>query len=379
MRVLVRVVLVSAAVLVSRLAAAADLRPRLVITFGSEVGHPGESVNVDVASLDASGAPADAQVAIDADLGKLTPPQRISPGVYRASIAIPTKLPQSRTLLVLAHAGALSAAASLRLGPNPAATMKVDGPNTCSQDAEACRLDVTAADSYGNPAVEVPDATAELGRISPAGTAEPGRWVIIYHPPRLDRERTERVTVALGTLKAVHEMKLPGSSTRLGFAPLLGAVRQDSHNGFSAAGQVVGLRAVGSGWLVGAGAEGAWWSGSQSSTASGLQVSTDRSQIAVGLFVQAERPFTGGVVTAFSVGGGAARIDSTEHVEGQPGVSDSGWAPTARGTAMLGYRFGFGTPFLEGRVAWVGDAHLVTDPGAQWPLFLQLGYRLDVL
>jgi hypothetical protein len=30
-------------------------------------------------------------------------------------------------------------------------------------------------------------------------------------------------------------------------------------------------------------------------------------------------------------------------------------------------------------VAWVGDAHLVTDPGAQWPLFLQLGYRLDVL
>jgi hypothetical protein len=378
MRVLVRVVVVSAVVLASRLAVAAELRPRLVISFGSEVGRPGESVTIDVASLDGSGAPVDAQVAIDVDLGKIAPPQRVSPGVYRASVTIPTRLPQSRTLLVLAHAGALSADASLRLVPAPVVNMRLDGPAICRQDAEACRLDVISSDSYGNPAAEVPDATAELGRISPAGMAEPGHWVLIYHPPRLDRERTERVTVELGTQKAVHEMKLPGSSTKIGFAPLLGGVRQESHYGFSAGGQVLGLRAVGSGWLVGAGAEGSWWTVSRSSSVSGLRVSTDRSQLGVGLFVQAERSLGGGAVTALSVGGGAVRVSSNAHVEGQPGVSDTGWAPMARATAMIGYRFGFGTPFLEGRAGWVGDAHLVTDPGTQYPLFLQLGYRLDV-
>jgi len=379
MRVLVRVVVVAAAVLVSSVAAAAEpLRPHLVIRFGSEVGHPGENVTVEVASLDGAGAPVDAPVVVDVDAGKATAPQRVGSGLYRSTVAVPTQLPVSRSLLVLARAGALSAEASLRLAPGPAATLRLDGPPGCSEDAEACRIDVAAADAYGNPAAEVPDASAELGRVSPAGAAEPGHWVVIYHAPRVDRERTEHVTVELGKAKAVHALKLSPASTRVGLTPLLGAVRENAHLGFAAGGQVLVEGGVGSGWRMGAGVEGSWWSVSFSDDVSGLHVSTDRSSLSAAFFVQAERPLAGHGVFTVSVGGGAVRVDSTAHVEGQPGVSDAGWAPTARGTAALGYRFGRAMPFLEFRGAWVGDAHLVTDPGARWPLFLQLGFRLDV-
>jgi len=379
MRVLVRAAALSVIILMSRQAAAAEpLRPRLVIRFGSEVGRPGEAVTVEVASLDGAGAPLDAAVTVDVEAGKATPPQRTGPGLYRSTLTVPTRLPASRTLLVLARAGALSADASLRLAPGPATTLRLEGPGSCSEDAEACRIDVIAADAYGNPAAEVPEANAELGRISAAGAAEPGRWVIIYHSPRVDREQTDRVTVEMGKLKAIHAMRLAPASTRLGIAPLLGAVSEKGHLGFTAGGQVLAEGAVGTGWLMGAGLEGSWWSVSHSAQAAGLDVKTDRSELAAAFFVQAERPLAGRTIATFSLGGGAVRVNGTAHVQGQPGVSDSGWAPMARGTAALGYRLGRAMPFLEFRGAWVGDAHLVTDPGAKWPLFLQLGFRLDV-
>lgn len=379
MRVLVRAAAVFLVILLSRVAAGAEpLRPHLVIRFGADIGHPGETVTVEVASLDGVGAPVDAPVSVDVEAGRATPPQRSGPGVYRSSITVPTQLPVSRTLLVLARAGALSADASLRLAPGPAATLRLDGPAGCSEDAETCRIDVIAADAHGNAAAEVPDVSAELGRISAAGAADPGHWVVIYHPPRVDRERSDRVTVELGKLKAVHSMRLAPASTRLAIAPLLGAVREQAHLGFAAGGQVLAEGGIGAGWLMGAGIEGSWWSVSQASDVGGLHVSTDRSELAASFFVQAERPLGGRTIATFSLGGGAVRVNSTAHVQGQPGVSDSGWAPLARGTAALGYRFGRGMPFLEFRGTWVGDAHLVTEPGAKWPLFLQLGYRLDV-
>jgi hypothetical protein len=44
----------------------------------------------------------------------------------------------------------------------------------------------------------------------------------------------------------------------------------------------------------------------------------------------------------------------------------------------LGYRFAAGMPFVDIGGAFVGDAHLATDPGAKWPYFLEAGYRFDV-
>ncbi len=379
MRFLVGAVAVTALVLAGRPAAAADaLRPHLVIRFGSEVGRPGETVSIEVASLDAAGAPVDAPVTVDVETGKAAPTQRTGTGMYRSSVTVPTQLPVSRTLLVLARAGTLAADASLRLAPGPAATMRLEGPPGCSEDAEACRIDVYAADAYGNAAAEAPDASAELGRIVQAGAAEPGHWVVIYHAPRVDLEKTDRVTVRLGTLERVQEMRLTPASTRFALAPLLGAVREDGHLGLAAGGQVLAVGAVGSGWLMGAGLEGSWSSVSDKRQVDTLDVKTDRSELVAAFFVQAEHPLSGRTIVALSLGGGAVRVDTTAHVEGQPGVSDSGWAPTVRGTVALGYRIGRSLPFLELRGAWVGDAHLVTDPGAKWPLFLQLGYRLDV-
>jgi hypothetical protein len=368
------------AVLTAGSAAGADTaRPKMRVHLGVEPpALPGQVVPVEIRLLDDAGRPIDAPLTLDVDVGKATPPARSEPGVYRSTITIPRRLPSTRSVLVLARSGQSSVETNLDLAPGPAVTVDVEGPAVCPEDAEACRLDVSAEDADGNPAAEVPFGKAELGRLLPAGWAEPGRWVIVYQPPRVDRETTDHVVVELGTLRATHDLRLLPSRTRLGFAPVLGYVRQEGHSGFAASAQALGARRVGGGWLIGAGLEVDWWTVSHSGTESGLGVSTDRSQFGAGLLLQAERSYANALTTTFTLGGGAVRVSSTSHVEGQPGVTDAGWAPMASLSAGLGYRFGFGMPFVELRQGWVGDAHLLTDPGAKWPLFTQVGFRLDV-
>lgn len=376
---LARVVALAAAILVGGTGVGAEPgRARLRVKFSVEPARPGDSVTVEVAAVDAGGAPTELPIAIDVDAGKVTPPERIGAGVYRAVISVPRRLPLSRSLLVVAHGGALSAEAALALTPGPAATVAVDGPSSCPEDAEGCSIQVSASDADGNPAADVPDASADLGRVSPAGSAEPGRWIVVYHPRRVDREKPDRITVQLGKLRAVHTLQLVPSRTRIGFAPMVGAVREGGDTGLVAGAQVLGQRLLGSGWRVGAGLEGSWWRTTHSADSSGLHLSTDRSQLAVGVLLLAERQLLGRSTLSLSLGGGGLRATKTDHVSGQSGVSDSGWAPTAHAAAALGYRFSIGMPFVEARAGWVGDAHLLADSGTKWPLFLQLGYRLDV-
>lgn len=375
-----RAVLALAAVLSAEIAVGADVpRPKMRLHLGAEPPvQPGQVVPVEIRLLDDAGAPVDAPVTLDVDAGKASPAERAERGVYRASLAVPRRLPSTRSIVVLARAGQSSVEVSLALAPGQAAALHLDGPAVCPEDAEACRIDVAAEDADGNPAAEIPSGSAELGRVLPAGWAEPGHWAIAYGPPRVDREATDRVTVELGKLRAIHELRLTPTRARFGFAPSAGLARQGSRTGFAAAAQVLGERRVGLGWLLGAGLEATWWSVSHGATASGLRVRTDRSQLGLGFVVTAARPVAGRLTAMFTVSGGAARVTSTDHVQGQPGVTDAGWAPSAALSAGLGLRFGAGMPFVEARQAWVGDAHLLTDPGAKWPLILLAGFRLDV-
>jgi hypothetical protein len=157
-----------------------------------------------------------------------------------------------------------------------------------------------------------------------------------------------------------------------------GLASDGGRQGLAASGKLLAERLVASGWLVGGGLEGIWWTTKTSGRSGGLPFTMDRSQLGLGAFVLAERPVIGRTILSFSLGGGMVRVNTTDRIQGQADALASGWAPTARATALLGYRFSAGMPFVEIRSAWVGDPHLATDPGNRWPLFLQVGYRLDV-
>lgn len=380
MAIAVRAFMLVAAVLAAGRAPAAEVaRPKMrVLLLAEPPVQPGQAVPVEIRLADDAGAPVDGQVSLDVDAGKASAPERVSAGLYRGTITTPRHIPSTRSLVVLARAGQSALETALTLAPGPASTLHVDGPASCPEDVEACRIDIVAADADGNPAAEIPSGDADLGRVSMAGFAEPGRWVIVYHPPRVDRERTDRVTVELGPLRAAHALKLSPAGTLLGFSPAMGAVRVGGRTGFAAGGQLVAARRLASGWRVGAGLSAWWWSVSREETASGLRVSTDRSQLGGELLLLAERPVLGRLTATVKLGGGAVRVGTTDHVQGQPGVDDSGFAPEVSASAGLGWRLAFGMPFVEARSAWVGDAHLVTAPGDQWPLFLLAGFRLDV-
>jgi hypothetical protein len=377
MRIFLAVVL---ALLVGESAAGAEPeRPKMRFHLGVEPPvQPGQLVPVEIRLLDDNGAPIDGSVSLDLDVGKATPPTRSELGVYRSTISVPRRLPSRRSMDILARSGMSSVETSLDLVPGPAATLHVDGPATCPEDSEACAIDVSAEDADGNPAAEIPSGKASVGRVLPAGWAEAGRWVIVYQPPHVEREVTDRVTIELGKQLATHELRISPSRAHLAFAPAVGYVRQGGRSGFAAAAQAMGTRRVGGGWSIGAGLELQWWSVSHGARASGRKVSVDRSQLGAGLLFVAERPLVGALTASVLLGGGAVRATSTNHVQGQPGITDSGWAPTASAGVALGYRLRFFLPFVEVRQAWVGDAHLLTDPGARWPLFLQAGFRLDV-
>jgi hypothetical protein len=109
-----------------------------------------------------------------------------------------------------------------------------------------------------------------------------------------------------------------------------------------------------------------------------LRVEVDRTQFALGLLVLAERPVHGSLTTFIQLGASATRVSSSAQISGQPRVSDSAYAPMASAALGLGYRFAAGMPFVDIGGAFVGDAHLATDPGAKWPYFLEAGYRFDV-
>jgi len=360
-------------------AAAEPPAARLMVRFEPALARPGDTVQVQITAQDVTGAPAElaAPLAVDADSGKVTAPESRGPGAYVALLTVPQRLPLSRSILVLARAGAISREAALPLAPGPAAVLHVDGPSQCPASAEVCRLDVTAEDEAGNGADEVPTGTAERGKVLPPSSAGGGRWVIGYRPAHVERDADDRILVDLGTLHAEHRIQIQAERLRFDLAPRVGLAREDSTDRLAAGGQALGERLLSSGWLVGVGLEGVWWTSSHKAAAGSH---SDRSQIALGALVLAERRVTRRLLAGVSAGGGVAEVTNTDVVPGNSQkVSATGWVPTAWGAATLGYDTFVGTPFVEFRAQWVGDAHLVTtDSGPKTPLFIWLGYRLHV-
>jgi hypothetical protein len=357
-------------------------RPRLRVRFASQPGVAGDAVAVEVNALGVGGGLVDAEgVAVFADAGKVGPAERVATGTYRFTLAIPRQLPGTGVITVVARAGALHGEATLGVVAGPAAAVRIEGPSACQEGGEGCRLEVSALDAYGNPATEIPTLRAARGEVSPASSSQAGRWVATYRPPPVVLDAEDEVSVVLGPVRAAHRLRVAPARAELGFAGRAGAALQDGRLGVAVGGGAFALRRLASAWLLGGGVEVEWWAEGRSGAAEGpsssVHFTADRSQLLLAAVALAERPVTDRLLLWASAGGGVARVTSTTRLAGSPSVSEVGWAPAATGAAALGVHALGGVPFLEARVAWVGDPHLDTLRGSVAPLFLQLGYRLD--
>ncbi len=353
----------------------------VLIDFGLERGLPGETVTVSVRAEDAEQKPTDASVSVFADVGDVGEVVRVERGRYRAPLVLPKVLPRHRSAYVLVRADSVSNAAILPLSPGPPASLRVDGPKFTGGDGTTLSvIAVIVSDAFGNPAAELPAASATHGQVSVAEPLGPGRWVIRYRAPRLVSDAEDVVSVQVGPTRGTHAMRLTAPATALGLAPRIGTVLSSAR---------IAL-AIGAGastwWRFGRGQagvvlEGSWWRLRRSDTAAipggPVDLSGEQRYAPLTAALSFEHRLGRHFSTWVSLGGGAARVSATARLAGQPAVSGAAWAPVASAAVALGVRAWAGSPFFELRWMWIGDPHLATLSGPYRPVLVNVGYFLD--
>jgi hypothetical protein len=356
-------------------------QPRLRIEVPPTPARAGAVVAVRVVAIDARGQPeSSANVVVDADAGSVSAARRVGPGQYEATLNVPDRLPLGRSVLLLARTERFHAEVSLPLAPGPAATAALEGGERCKAGAESCTLELHAEDAFGNGAGEAPRIRADRGEVVAVNGTDPGRWVIAYRVPPVEREARAQLVAEVGAARATSSILLVPSGARLAFALRGGMGSEEGHAGPAAGGQVFGAGYAG-GWLVGGGMDLGWWKSSRSDRAEAggttLDLTTDRTTVALAACGVAERALGGGLHAWLTATAGAARVTVRTQLTDQPAVTEAAWAPAAGGAIALGWHTRAGTPFLEGRLAWTGDPHLASATGSSTAFFLQLGYRFD--
>jgi hypothetical protein len=352
------------------------------IQLGFDVpkGHPGERVVVTARLRDAGGRARDAALRLDPDAGTAEPPARVSAGVYKVRLTLPTALANRRSLLVIASAGQAVASVALPLSPGPAATLTVEAPPDLHADGANHPLWVGVRDAHGNPAIEPPRVTVTRGALGQPEPLATGEWMVDYRPPRNSRGGEDVVSVTAGAAVRSQPIALAPVPALVTVSPRAGVV-----TGAGGTGLAVGADAAvwpldlppSLGVVLGV----MWWgardSGSVAGPAGALELRTSRSWLPITLSAAARQRLGARATLTLSAGGGVAHVASRTTLSGQPAIAESAWAPVALAGVELAYPTRLFVPFVELRGGWVGDPSLDTVRGAAWPVMLLLGSRFD--
>jgi hypothetical protein len=226
-----------------------------------------EPVGITVRVLDAAGYPTDADVRLEADRGQLEPVERIDRGKYRSSLLLrPGSLRASGDVTVVASAVGVLAHGTIRIGPGPAMTVKIDVPDSMHADGvSVASLTVDVADRFGNPSDEpLSGVDARYGEVSPASQIGPGRWAIKYRPRRLSQDAREDIRVRAGTRTSANRaVRLLAPASALTISPIVGLAFRTGPVRPVFGVEVAGWRHVGLAEL-GLALQGAWWGGETS-------------------------------------------------------------------------------------------------------------------
>jgi hypothetical protein len=331
---------------------------------------------------DSAGNLTDAKVTLESDLAKVGKPIRFERGVYSALVTVPRGTLEPVKLT--ARAGQAVASASFSGGAAVAA-IRVAQPGPfraeSSSGGPTIVLDIWVVDASGNPMPDPPRGSGGRGQFGGATHLGPGHFVLSYRPPRIFEDTTEEVVITAGSSSTTVKLELLARRNSL-----TGGVKAGLAVAGGGLGPAVGLEAgawtqVGRSHL-GLVIDGSWWMQSSSSTAMvGAAASTYSStQHYPSILLSAawRTRLPGRWMLWATVGGGGGLVTNSAKLEGQPTVSESGFAPVASGALSVTPLRGPGAFFLEGRATWFGDPGLSTLSGSTTTFLALLGYRFDV-
>jgi hypothetical protein len=338
-----------------------------------------EPVGVTVTAWDAARKPTDADLLVSSEAGDLSEPRRLAQGVYGLRLSMPAGLRGSGAINVQARAGEVLGEARLAFAPGEPASLVIGGPEVVPGDGSSTRLlSIDVSDAHGNPVDDVEPAVEAGGAI--VGTPSrvgPGNWMVAYRPRRVGSETEDVVVARAGSASSQRAVHLVVPSNRFSAGPKVGV-------GLQAGGASIAGGAEAAAWTVlarqqvGLVLEATYWSLSSSGTLEGLGGASYRNQrgyFPLTLSAAWRRPLRDRLMLWGTLGGGVARVTSTNQVSVQQDVSDAAWAPVASAAVSVGLWAWNGFPFVELRGTWVGDPKLPTLSGPARALLLQVGYR----
>jgi len=327
----------------------------------------------------------DAPLAMESDVAMVGLPVRLERGVYRAPLAIAAEV-QGKAI-VTATTNRIFGTNTLTIAPVGTRAAKITigaHPPILADGSARGRLEVlpiTVADAAGDPVTDVPAGSAEQGEFLEALLVGPGSWALPYRPPRVLEDTVDHVTVRAGKVSATSELQLLAGRFSGSIGPKAGLAVGGG------VGPALGLDGS-LWWLVGRTQLGltldlSWWTVVHSSSptvgGSASGYSARQRYLPATLALSWRKPFANRWLVWVSAGGGAAVVWNTSTVSGQPSVSEHGVAPAASLSVSAGRSLGPGFPFLEVRLAWVGDPKLSTLTGSSVTVLFLLGYRFDVV
>jgi hypothetical protein len=292
---------------------------------------------------------------------------------------------QGDAFVVAAQAGRAVATATFPIAASAAALVRVSPHGPIRVDASTRGqfeiFDVEVVDSLGNPVGDVPVGSGGRGEFRGAIPVSPGRWALPYRPPPVKESTSEKVVVTAGAASTTVDLDLVARRVRVWLGLKTGiAVAGGS------LGPMVGAEA--GAWSsfgrtqLGLVLDVGWWTLSRTSTATvggaDLAYKSTQAYVPILLSVAWRTPFADRWMVGASAGGGGGVVSSSAQLEGQPSVSESGFAPAASGSLSVGPRVGPGFLFLEARGTWIGDPKLSTWSGSSFSFLGLLGYRFDV-
>lgn len=329
-------------------------------------------------------APAPDGLSLESDGGWLGPPLPVAPGTWRASYYAPETLHGRREARISATLGKASARSAVDLRSGPAVVLRLEflsGTDERGRPAERA-VSVAATDTFGNAAdgggLQAEAARGTLGPEVPAG---PGQWRLAYQPPPFAQDGdTDLIDVRLGPVRQSLPVRLSVWRPFLTVSPLLGVAGRTRGSGLYAgaelstwtrlAGQEVGLALHGTGFR--------FEDTRQLDSPQGPLLHRGGERYVAFTLSAAWRASLGRRwwVSA-SAGGGTAWVRSDTTLGSQPTVTEDAWAPAWTAAFSLGLAAWRGGPFLEVRVARVGDPGLGNLQGTLTPLSAAVGYRYD--
>jgi hypothetical protein len=156
---------------------------------------------VDAAGNTATQGPRDLE--LDSDAGALSPPVEREPGIHEARLAVPPRFGSRRELLVTARAGGTFAGSrALQLRPGPPATARIERRTVVADGAREASLRVVVQDRHGNPVSATPTLAAARGRVLEVALDGDGAYRARYLAPAVERRGEDRLTLAVGGVRA---------------------------------------------------------------------------------------------------------------------------------------------------------------------------------